>query len=513
MSTPELEPSAPFEPGSHEARIARGAFSQQAALVVGTLAMLAALTLLARRLSLTEFGVYGLLTSVVVYLQVIQVSVEGAAVNAIAKATDKHERDRAFTAAFVSYAIFGALAGALLVAIGLAVVEIADIPGALHSNARAAVVALGVATAIGWPAKVCHDWLRGVQRFATAALAEVCAYLVFLVLIVLLIELGAPLWTIVLVGGSLPILIGACAALIVVFGRGGRPKFERSGTAREGLRKLLAFSASLFALGISDLVVYQLDRVVLAGFRSTATVGLYEGAARPHQLVRQLHGTLASTVMPAASAYLAAGDDYRVRELLVRGTRYVLAAVAPVVVVLVVLSGPIIHVWLGSRFSDAAPGMAIFVSYWILGANTGVAGSMLVAAERLRVLNAYAWTGAVLNLALSLILTPRIGLEGPIIGTVVPYVLLLPWFWVMVRNAFPVSLGELWREAWLPAYATAAVVGTALLALRLVIDVDTLPEVVAAAAGALALGWLGYYAVWLRPNERRLLRSFLRRGA
>jgi O-antigen/teichoic acid export membrane protein len=513
VSTPNLDPVAAAQPGSHESRIARGAFSQQAALVVGTLAMLAALTLLARRLTLTEFGLYGLLTSVVVYLQVIQISVEGAAVNAIAKATDGRDRDEAFTAALVSYAIFGAIAGALLAAIGLAVIEVAGVPGALRSNARAAVVALGVATALGWPAKVFHDWLRGVQRFATAALAEICAYLVFLALVLTLLEAGAPLWTIVLVGGSLPILIGVCAASIVLVGRRARPRFERTGTARAGLRRLLAFSASLFSLGISDLVVYQLDRVVLAGFRSTAAVGLYEAAARPHQLVRQLHGTLASTVMPAASAYIAAGDEYRVRELLVRGTRYVLAAVAPVVVVLVVLSGPIIHVWLGDRFSDAAPGMAIFVSYWILGANTGVAGSMLVAAEKLRALNVYAWAGAVLNLALSLILTPRIGLEGPIIGTVVPYVLLLPWFWVLVRRTFPVSLGELWREAWLPAYTTAAVVGAALVGLRLAVDVETLPEVVAAALGALALGWIGYYAVWLRPNERLLLRSFLRRGA
>jgi O-antigen/teichoic acid export membrane protein len=200
-----------------------------------------------------------------------------------------------------------------------------------------------------------------------------------------------------------------------------------------------------------------------------------------------------------------------VRELLIRGTRYVLAAVSPVVVVLVVLSQPIINVWLGDRFADAAPGMAIFVSYWLLGANTGVAGSMLVAAERLRSLNYYAWAGAVLNLGLSLLLTPHLGLEGPIIGTVVSYVALLPWFWVMVRDEFRISFREVWREAWLPAYSTAAVVAGVLLAVRLTLDVNSLPAVVAAAVVALAIGWGLYYAVWLRENERLLLRSFLRR--
>ena len=44
-------------------------------------------------------------------------------------------------------------------------------------------------------------------------------------------------------------------------------------------------------------------------------------------------------MLPAASDYLAKGDTARARDLLVRGTRYVLALVVPGVVVVMVLAG------------------------------------------------------------------------------------------------------------------------------------------------------------------------------
>jgi O-antigen/teichoic acid export membrane protein len=494
--------------GAHERHIARGTIAQQIAQVYGALAMLAVITLLARHLSLSEFGLYGLLISVSAYVLLLQTSVSGAAIRAIAGAPDAEGRDRVYSVAVAMYAGAGVVAGVAILAFGLGLAAVLDLPEALRDEAREAVLALGVATALGWPAKAFEDSLRGMQRFAAASWAQIVAYTVLVAGMVVLVERDAQLWTMIALGGAVPILIGLAAGLFLV----GRPRlhFRRRLLGREPVSEMLRIAGYLSSIGVADVVINALDRVILALFRSTATVGLYEGAARPHALVRQLQATLSLTVVPVASGYIASGDEERLHDLLLRGTRYVMAIVVPVTAVLMTLSDRILDVWLGPEFVAAAPAMAILLSYWLTASGTGVAGGILVAAGRVRELNRYAWLVAGTNLALSLALTPLIGLEGVVIGTAVPYFLYLPYFLRFALRALNFRFARLWREAWLPALSTAALAAAVAGVARLVVPLDTIGGVIVAAVAALAAGWGVYATVWMQPYERRMVRSVLR---
>ena len=231
----------------------------------------------------------------------------------------------------------------------------------------------------------------GTQRFGLAAAAEACAYLILMVtMLMLLLVFDAPLWMLVGAAASLAFLMGICSLVIVLILR--LPFRLRPSTLDRGYtRDFLSFSLYLLASGVSDLVIYSLDRAVLAAFRPASTLGLYEAAVRPNSLVRAVQGSLAATVVPAAASFMAEGDEVRVRELLLRGTRYVLGATVPVIVTFIVLAEPILVVWVGERYKEAAAALAIFVSYWLLGGTTGVANSMLTAAGRVRALAVYSW--------------------------------------------------------------------------------------------------------------------------
>jgi O-antigen/teichoic acid export membrane protein len=496
----------PGASGAHERHLALSTAALQASQAVGVLAMLVSITVLARRLPLPEFGTYGLLVSLSTYLVFIQGSVETAAVKGLAEATDQRARDRAFSTALTLYTVTGVVAGAAIATAGSALLSVFDIPASLHHEAQASVFALAAATSIGWPLKVFQDVLRGSRLFALSATAEIVAYVTVGGALVGLGLVRAPLWLLVSVGASLPAATGAASACVVLIQR--MPyRYERALVTRESVRSFLRLSSYLFLIGISDLVIYSLDRAILAAFRSAATVGLYEGPVRAHNLIRQLNATLSVTVLPTSARYLAEGDAERTRDLLVRGTRYVLATVVPLTVVLMILAKPILEVWLGPKFSSAATAMTLLVAYWLIGANTGVAGSMLIAAGKARQLTVFAAVVAVLNLALSLVLTPSLGLNGVVLGTTIPYVLILPFFVALAISVFPVTFSELAREAWLPAYTTAAVIAASLGALRASVSLDTVPEVAGAATVALLAYWTIYYIVWLRPDERSLVKN------
>lgn len=484
---------------------------QQVATASGVLVMLGVITALGRSLTLTEFGLYGLTVSIAGNLLILQLSVEGAAVRAMAGVPPGLARDRVFSNAVALYACVGVVAGVGVVVAGGGLVGVLGVDSHLRDEARLGFVALGVATALGWPFKASQDALRGCQRFGAAAVGEIGAYLVLGALMVTLLATGAPLWALIAVGGSMSVIIGITCTVPLVLANDS-PCLRRDQVSRQGMRELVGVAAGLLAAGLADLVLYSLDRVILAAFRSAATVGLYESAARAHNLLRQLQGTLVLTVAPVASGYIAADDRERLLDLLLRGTRYIMAVVVPVTVVLMVLSGPILEVWLGPRFRQADLAMSILCSYWLVSSMTGVAASVLVAAGRVRALAGYAWLVAIANLALSLVLTPLFGLNGMMLGTTIPYVVLVPYFLRLLLSTFPdVTLASLARECVVPSYSCAAVLAVALMVLRLSVDLDTVPEVAMASGFGLLTYWAGYFVVWLRPNERLLVRSFLQR--
>jgi O-antigen/teichoic acid export membrane protein len=434
----------------------------------------------------------------------VQATVEVAAVKAFAEARTQAERERAFSTAIVLYGAAGLLVGGVLAVGGTALLQLFDIPHGLEHQARAGVLALAVVTAAGWPLKVFQDVLRGSRRFVASAAAEAAAYAVLGVVLILLALDHAPLWLIVGAGGAAPLLIGVASLVVVILWR--LPfRFRKASVDGAFARDLTRLSGYFLVFGVADFLIYSLDRVILAGFRSTAAVGLYEGPIRAHNLVRQLSGTLVVPVLPTTSSYLRDEDVQRQRDLLVRGTRYMLAMIVPMVLVLMVLAKPILIVWLGPKFASAGAAMTILVGYWLVTGGAPVAAAMLMAAGRVRRLAAYAAAVAAFNLVLSLALTPRYGLNGVVLGTTIPYVLLSPYVVILALSTFSVGLGDFGREVWLPAYSTGAVILAGLLAVRLSVSLTTLPAVLAVGLTAVLAYWAIFVAVWLKPGERRLI--------
>jgi O-antigen/teichoic acid export membrane protein len=498
-------PRAPAS-GEHERHLAISTLAQQAAQFVSVLTTFVAITVLAHRLTLSEFGTFGLLISLITYVIFIQGNVETAAIKAIAEATSQSARETAFSTAVTLYAIAGLVAGALIAGPGILALELFNIPSGLDHQARLGVYALSALTVLGWPLKVFQDVLRGSLRFVLSASAEIVAYLVVGALLVALGLARAQLWLIVAAGASLPLTVGAVSACIVLAKK--LPyRFKWSAVTSRSVRSFLSMTSYLTVGGITSLAIYSVDRAILAAFRSPATVGLYEGPIRVHNLVQQVHSTIVIPVLPASARYLAEGDVHRTRELILRGTRYTLAVVVPFAIAFMVLAGPILEVWLGSKFAPAATALTLLVGYWLLNGSTGVPSTMLVAAGRIRAYTIYSAAVAGLNLALSLALTPSLGLNGVALGTTISYVVGFPFFMAIVLRTFPVRLSEFAREVWLPAYVTGSVVAATLVAVRFAVRLDTVPEVVGAAVAAVAAYWAIYYVVWLKTSERLLVRD------
>ena len=495
--------------GPGEARLlASGALLQQVAQASGLLALLVIVTLLARRLdSVAELGAYGLVASLAGYLLVLRNSVASAAVRAMAGAEEGEQRASVFAVARRLYALVGVATGLLIALVAVALAGTV-LDGELASDARSGGIGLGALTAVGIAASINLDRLRAERMFVTAALAEIAAVAINLAVMVTLILAGADLALLIALSGALPLLSGLiCAVLVRRFDLPVRGSAGRG----EHVAAIVPTAGWLLVIELSNLAMYASGRIVLGAYRTPTAVGLYEGPVRAHNLLYALGGALAVPTVPTASRYVAAGDERRLRELAVRGSRYTLALFVPLAVTLMVLAEPIIQVWLGERYTDGATALTVLVSYWVLYGALIVTPGFLVGAGEARAAGLTLATAAALNLLLALVLTPELGVEGPAVATAAALAAAYPVLLRIGLRASGVRLAELLRRAFAPAYALGLALAAALLAVRLGLDPENLAAVAATAVG----GLLGYWALFLRvvldDSERRLVRGLLRR--
>jgi O-antigen/teichoic acid export membrane protein len=491
-------------------RLATGSIAQQAAQVTGLLTMFAIVAVLARELSLAELGAFGLLNGLAGYLLIVQNAAASAAVRTMAAAPGDDEGTTALSTSAAMYVLAGAAAGVTLIALGVALASALDLSADVERQVRLGALAVGTVTFVGWPVTVYRDALRARGRFVLAARMEIFALLLYATLVLGLAFADAPFWTVLGASATIPLLAGLLCALAAKATR--LPWRLRAGAVDRGIgREMLGLGAYVSLAEAASAAVYVLTRMILGVFKSSATVGLYEGPIRAHNLIRALNAAVTVTVLPTAVRYRAEGDDRRLAELLIRGSRYSLALIVPLAVTGMVLAGPLLAVAFGEKFRDADAAMAILLAHWLLNGIAGVAAAMLIAADRAGDVARWALIVAVPSVLLALAFASPLGLDGVAIASTLSYVVAFPYLLTAVLKCTTAEAGDLARRAFLPAWTTGLGLGLLLVALRAALEPEGAAAIGAAIAGVAAY-WLAYYLLWLDSSERALAKSILRRA-
>ena len=501
----ESRTSTSGEAGGQARLVASGALTQQAAQVTGLLVLLAIVTALARRLSLPELGTYGLMSTLAVYLLVLKNSISNSALRTMVSAEGERERVAAFSTCVAFYAAAGAGTALLIVGAGFAAAEVV-LEGGLQAEAERGAALLAALSAVGLAVSVNLDALRAALLLTRSAANEIAALVVFAAVMLGLIAGDAPLWVLIGASGSIPLLSGTIN-LVARRALGLSFRFDRRAIDRRQAGRLLPTAGYVLILELSNVVIYGLDRIVLGIFSSASTLGLYEGPVRAHNVLYALNQALGLSSLPMAARYAEDGDRRRLRELVVRGSRYTLAIVVPLAVTLMVLAAPTLELWLGARYRDGAGALAIMTSYWLLYGQLALTPNFLVGAGRARPVARLVAIVAASNLALSIALTPILGVEGPALGTAVPFALAAPFVLRLTLEVSGATVAELMRAAWLPAYGLGALLAAALGLLQALLPIDSLAVLSVLLVGGPLVYWLAYGLLVMSADERALVAS------
>jgi len=445
---------------SEKRRIVSNTLANGGAQLTALLASLVFMPLLIRSFGLTAYGLFLLVTSAAQYAQLLDFGVGTSLVKMISQhlaEDDRREIGPLVSAALVFYIIVGIAAAALMVLLGFTAGWIFRVNPEGASLLRNMFFVAAAYSLLVWPANTFVYVLGGFQRYTLTARVQLGVTLGLVVAyIAVLWAHEGPLMlfaatSAVTVAGS---IVNVFLSLRELNGVSVSPALAK--TAQ--LRRIFSFSWAIFLVQLSTIVVYQqTDRVVLGVFLGGAAVGVYEAAGKFQGLISQLVAFSNSAVIPMASHLDASGAEEKLKVLFLRGSKYVLALVAPVVVVLLVLARPLLVRWLGPSFGAMAVNAQILIFPQLLVAGGTIGDSIIVGTGALKRRLPYSLSMVAANLILSLILVQRYGILGVVLGTAIPYLIDYPihMWWLLRELKVPASRWG--REVVAPVYPLLAI--------------------------------------------------------
>jgi O-antigen/teichoic acid export membrane protein len=349
-------------------------------------------------------------------------------------------KDRAAAGSLVATGVrIAAVFGILTVAIALASASIAHLGGKLFSLLAIASVEIFLLGPVLLPGVVFQVDLR--QWYPSAF--SVVRQALWLGIVLALIWAGAPLvW----------VILGRLTAASVEAGLNwhfGHRYLEGPKEFLSPVAKILVrggFVVTLAALASN--VYLRIDQVMLHRMVGDVPLGQYAQAVRISELFEALPAAFVSSLFPLLCAALA--DPPRFRRLLDISFRYMTLAGAALSLTFCVGARLVIHTLYGAQFAPAAPLLAVLIwsetaiFFWSTLSNALFADGM----QKYVLVSSV--SGAVINIALNLVLIPRWGALGASWATVIAYgacctLVIIPFraarsiLWVGLRLLVPIT--------------------------------------------------------------------------
>jgi len=398
-------------------------------------------------------------------LGIFDLGISGSLVKYVAEYHARGEHDKvneSFSAALIVYLVIGGL-----VAVGVTLfalspgVNVFQVPSSQLETLRVLLLILAVQTLIDLPALSVFGLLEGIQRYDITRWFNIARIFTFALLSLAFLVLGAGVYALALATfvSELVRLVGQSywAARLL-------PALRiRLHVSRSVLRGMFALSAKLFVFLLASTIYNQMDQIIIATRLNTNLLTDYDISFRLHTLVFAFGTLIGPFVLPAASALNALNDRVELHRLLVRATRYTGVLTVPVAMITIVLAEPLTALWIGPEYLHTVPATRLFISYLLYWSLLRSGQNMLIGINRLQVILPAFLLSVAVNLLISVIAAPTLGVSGVILGTVISNALIFVLYMATFQDEFGLTLRDLWRQIFLPVYphavAGALVVG------------------------------------------------------
>lgn len=446
------------------------------------------------------------------YLTIADLGLQSGVSRFIADADGRGQRERIGEVVSSALAVLVAtaiVAFAILLTLSVIGTHIFTVGGqALQNDLHVLFMLFAAEALFGLPGLAFLGVLQGLQRFGWVKLIDLTRQILYtgLALTVLITHHDIIWFGAAMVTGTAFAAIGYFVAARLLC-----PEMHISPRLvhRDALRPLARFSGWVFIARINGVIWSQMDTIILQVVIGVSVLAGYSFAARLQSAVSYPLSLTAAAVVPAAANLLALESTGRLRELLVRGTRYTLALSLPVTIAALILARPLLIAWVGPKYASFSGPAQLFLTYQLVTCTATIASTMLVGMGRVRQVTKYVTIAVAINLVISIVLAKPLGVSGVIIGTLVGYGISGPLYIRLILRELSMGLGEFVRRAIIPILPWALIFAAVIALTAFVFPPKGLIALVLCCIPATLIYLAGVARFGMTGEERTALFGFL----
>lgn len=364
------------------------------------------------------YGFWTLLGTVIGYYGLLDFGLSSAAARYISRSLGKGDMEELNGVANTSFFLFSlvglaAMLAALLTALSAPL--FIDDPGEL-ALFRKLILILGAATAIAFPFRVFGGILTAYIRYDAIAGISIVRTLASNAAIYYLLTEGRGITAIVVVN-FVACLLQNAATYAVCKAQFPHIKIAFFRYDRGRIRTMFDYSWKTFVCQLGDLLRFQIDTVLIAGFLSVSLVTPYFIGARLVSGFGQLMGSSMGIMLPVFSQYEARGDYDAIRSALLTVTRLGALLSAFVGLSIMFYAEAFILRWMGTGFDSSHRVAAILCAGAIMGLSQYPGVQLLYGLSKNNYLAVMNTCQAALNVLLSVAFLRYFGLYGVALGS------------------------------------------------------------------------------------------------
>jgi O-antigen/teichoic acid export membrane protein len=427
--------TVPAAPVAHGRRVFRNTLFTGA---VGVFSLAANFFVIGQAVRHLGMGPYGVLTLALAFslsagfLSISDLGLQSGVTRFVADADGRGQRERiseVVSSAFAILTVAAIVAAAILLTLSFVATRIfTNVHGAaLQSDLHLLLILFAAEAFFGLPALAFVGVLQGLQRYGWIKVVDLSRQILYTVaaLIVLLTGQGVVAFGVAMISGTVFAAAGyAIVARVLCPDLRISPRLVN----RNALRPLAGFSIWVFITRIMGVIWAQMDTLILSVLVGINVLTGYSIVARLESAVSYPLSFTSAAVVPAAANLRALESRVRLRDLLVRGTRYTLAVSLPVTVAAMILAHPLIVAWVGSSYAVFVGPAQLFLTYQLLSCSATIALTILIGLGRIKAVTAYVTLAVAVNLVVSIALASSLHVTGVIIGTLIGYGITVPLY-------------------------------------------------------------------------------------
>jgi len=460
-----------------------------------------------------QYGLWSLVWAVVSLLMLIDMGFGASVVKFIADARgrdDGEAHQRAVGTFFWIYVGQMAVLLALVAIFSSSFGQIFSLSPRDGEAARLAFLILGVGAAVGLPLGMFRGVFLGHQQQRIANYYKLAGSVLYFAAAIAFLS-RFPDVTVLALVNALAAFLPLAAIVIHAQRKLQHVSLHPRHFARGELRHMWSFSIWFMLIHVSTIVAARVDTLVISWALDLDAIAIYALAMRLSEKAAQVTLQLSRTLVPVVAELHGAGEEERLRQVWLKGSKLTTAFAAPLLVGLAILAEPLIVTWTDERFVLSGRVLQILAASVLVIVIHANSQNSLGMRGKHRALALTLVSGQVLNLGLSVAVVQRYGLVGVASATLLSSLIASAAVQRQAQRIYGAGFLTFYRAVLLPSVLPTLLMAAAMVGYQWVRPIGSLWEVAAMELVGVGLFWAVMWRTGLDGDEREAVRSRLER--